>query len=67
MENLYLLMIIALAVLAIADLVVGVSNDAVNFLSGYAASDVNGDDSVDLTDLTIIFNNTVAYVAVIRP
>jgi len=33
MENIYLLMIIALAVLAIADLVVGVSNDAVNFLN----------------------------------
>lgn len=33
MDNLYLLMIIALAVLALADLVVGVSNDAVNFLN----------------------------------
>ena len=32
MENIYLYMIIALAFLAIADLVVGVSNDAVNFL-----------------------------------
>ena len=30
MENIYLLMIVALAVLAVADLVVGVSNDAVN-------------------------------------
>ena len=34
MENIYLLMIVALAILAIADLVVGVSNDAVNFLIG---------------------------------
>ena len=31
MDNIYLLMIVALGVLAIADLVVGVSNDAVNF------------------------------------
>jgi hypothetical protein len=31
MENIYLYMIIALAFLAIADLVVGISNDAVNF------------------------------------
>jgi len=33
MDNIYFLMIVALAVLAVADLVVGVSNDAVNFLN----------------------------------
>lgn len=38
MENIYLLMIIALAFLAIADLVVGVSNDAVNFLNSAIGS-----------------------------
>ncbi|OUR94739.1 phosphate:sodium symporter [Flavobacteriales bacterium 34_180_T64] len=38
MDNLYLLMIIALAILAIADLVVGVSNDAVNFLNSAIGS-----------------------------
>ncbi|WP_298424097.1 inorganic phosphate transporter [uncultured Kordia sp.] len=38
MENIYLLMIIALTVLAIADLVVGVSNDAVNFLNSAIGS-----------------------------
>ncbi|WP_310991547.1 inorganic phosphate transporter [Aequorivita marina] len=38
MENLYLLMIVALVVLAIADLVVGVSNDAVNFLNSAIGS-----------------------------
>ncbi|HMC00956.1 MAG TPA: inorganic phosphate transporter [Flavobacteriaceae bacterium] len=38
MENIYLLMIIALAGLAIADLVVGVSNDAVNFLNSAIGS-----------------------------
>lgn len=38
MENIYLLMIVALAVLAIADLIVGVSNDAVNFLNSAIGS-----------------------------
>lgn len=38
MDNIYLLMIIALAFLAIADLVVGVSNDAVNFLNSAIGS-----------------------------
>ena len=38
MDNLYLLMIVALAALAIADLVVGVSNDAVNFLNSAIGS-----------------------------
>lgn len=38
MENIYLFMIVALAVLAIADLVVGVSNDAINFLNSAIGS-----------------------------
>lgn len=38
MENIYVYMLIALAVLAIADLVVGVSNDAVNFLNSAIGS-----------------------------
>ncbi|PTX64153.1 phosphate/sulfate permease [Kordia periserrulae] len=38
MDNIYLLMIIALTILAIADLVVGVSNDAVNFLNSAIGS-----------------------------
>ncbi|WP_179339277.1 inorganic phosphate transporter [Winogradskyella ludwigii] len=38
MDNIYFLMIIALAILAIADLVVGVSNDAVNFLNSAIGS-----------------------------
>ena len=40
MENVYIYMLIALAVLAIADLVVGVSNDAVNFLDSAIGSKV---------------------------
>jgi len=38
MDNIYLLIVIALGVLAIADLVVGVSNDAVNFLNSAIGS-----------------------------
>lgn len=38
MNDIYFLMIIALAILAIADLVVGVSNDAVNFLNSAIGS-----------------------------
>lgn len=38
MDNIYLLMIVALAILAVADLVVGVSNDAVNFLNSAIGS-----------------------------
>ncbi len=38
MDNIYLLIVIALVVLAVADLVVGVSNDAVNFLNSAIGS-----------------------------
>ena len=38
MENLYLYIVILLAVLAIGDLIVGVSNDAVNFLNSAIGS-----------------------------
>ncbi len=38
MENMYFLMIVALVLLAAADLVVGVSNDAVNFLNSAIGS-----------------------------
>ncbi len=38
MDNLFLLMIVALVFLAIADLIVGVSNDAVNFLNSALGS-----------------------------
>ncbi len=37
-ENIYLFMVIALAILAVTDLVVGVSNDAVNFLNSALGS-----------------------------
>jgi len=38
MDNIYLLMLVALTILAIADIVVGVSNDAINFLNSAIGS-----------------------------
>lgn len=38
MENIYLIMLLVLVILAVADLVVGVSNDAVNFLNSAVGS-----------------------------
>ena len=38
MENIYIYMLVALAFLAVADLIVGVSNDAVNFLNSAIGS-----------------------------
>jgi len=40
MDNLYLFMLIAITVLAVADIVVGVSNDAINFLNSAIGSKV---------------------------
>lgn len=38
MDNIYLLMLVALTLLAVADIVVGVSNDAINFLNSAIGS-----------------------------
>ena len=40
MDNIYLFMLMALAVLAVLDIVVGVSNDAINFLNSAIGSKV---------------------------
>ncbi len=40
MDNIYLLMLIAITVLAVADIIVGVSNDAINFLNSAIGSKV---------------------------
>jgi len=40
MDNLYLIIVVALALLAVSDLIVGVSNDAVNFLNSAFGSKV---------------------------
>ncbi len=59
MDTIYLLMIVALAVLAIADLVVGVSNDAVNFLNSAI-----GSKAVSFKNLMIVASLGIAVGAV---
>ncbi|MDG1760765.1 MAG: inorganic phosphate transporter [Flavobacteriaceae bacterium] len=59
MDTIYLLMIVALAVLAIADLVVGVSNDAVNFLNSAI-----GSKAISFKNLMIVASLGIAVGAV---
>ncbi len=59
MENVYILMLVALFTLAIIDLVVGVSNDAVNFLNSAI-----GSKAVPLRTILIIASLGVAVGAV---
>ncbi|MDH5413775.1 MAG: hypothetical protein OEW87_06535, partial [Flavobacteriaceae bacterium] len=59
MNDIYLLMIIALAALAIADLVVGVSNDAVNFLNSAI-----GSKAISFRTIMIVASLGVAFGAV---
>ncbi|WP_372768968.1 inorganic phosphate transporter [Lutibacter sp.] len=59
MDNFYLLMIAALAILAIADLVVGVSNDAVNFLNSAI-----GSKAVSFKTIMIVASIGIAFGAV---
>ncbi|MUH37253.1 inorganic phosphate transporter [Zobellia amurskyensis] len=58
-ENFYLFMIIALAALAITDLVVGVSNDAVNFLNSAI-----GSKAVSFKTVMIVASVGIAFGAV---
>jgi len=59
MDNIYVLMIAALAILAITDLVVGVSNDAVNFLNSAL-----GSKAVSFKTIMIVASLGVAFGAV---
>ncbi len=59
MENAYILILVALAILAIIDLVVGVSNDAVNFLNSAI-----GSKAINITTILIIASIGVAVGAV---
>ncbi|MEL4457004.1 inorganic phosphate transporter [Lutimonas vermicola] len=59
MENIYFLMIIALIILAIADLVVGVSNDAVNFLNSAL-----GSKAVSFRTIMIVASLGIAFGAI---
>lgn len=44
-----------------------VDNDASSFTTGYTATDVNGDGTVDTGDMTIIDNNAAGFVSSITP
>ncbi|WP_372973173.1 inorganic phosphate transporter [Muriicola sp.] len=59
MENIYFIMIIALAGLAIADLVVGVSNDAVNFLNSAI-----GSKAISFRTIMIVASLGIAFGAI---
>lgn len=59
MDNIYLLMIVALAILAIADLVVGVSNDAVNFLNSAI-----GSKAISFKTIMIVASLGIAFGAI---
>ncbi len=59
MDNIYILMIVALAILAIADLVVGVSNDAVNFLNSAI-----GSKAISFRTIMIVASLGIAFGAV---
>lgn len=59
MENFFLYVLIALAVLAIADLVVGVSNDAVNFLNSAI-----GSKALSFRSIMIVASVGVAFGAI---
>ena len=58
-ENIYLYMVIALALLAVLDLVVGVSNDAVNFLNSAL-----GSKAVSLRTILIVASIGIAFGAI---
>ncbi|MEX1382507.1 inorganic phosphate transporter [Lutibacter sp.] len=59
MENIYILMLVALTVLAVIDLVVGVSNDAVNFLNSAI-----GSKAVSLKTIMIVASFGIFFGAV---
>jgi len=59
MDNIYILMVAALAILAIADLIVGVSNDAVNFLNSAI-----GSKAISFRTIMIVASLGVAFGAV---
>lgn len=47
--------------------IVEIYNDSKNFETGYIVSDLTGDRICDLSDLTIAFNNSNAFVAAVKP
>ena len=59
MDNIYILMVVALAILAIADLIVGVSNDAVNFLNSAI-----GSKAISFRTIMIVASLGIAFGAI---
>ena len=59
MDNIYLLMLVALTILAVADIVVGVSNDAINFLNSAI-----GSKAISLRTIMIVASVGVAIGAI---
>lgn len=53
-------------IIDVADLV-QVYNSSINFSSGYIPDDVNGDLFTDAEDLTIVYNNLLNSIVLIRP
>lgn len=49
------------------DDLISVYNDAANFVPGYIATDLNGDNIVNLSDLLIVYNNVNKFVEMVRP
>lgn len=58
-ENIYIFMVVALGILAITDLVVGVSNDAVNFLNSAI-----GSKAISFRNIMIIASIGIAFGAI---
>ncbi|MEZ4688970.1 MAG: hypothetical protein R3A12_01855 [Ignavibacteria bacterium] len=50
----------------LGDIIV-IYNDAINFVSGYEVTDLNGDLFTNLTDVLYAYNNATAFVSVVRP
>ncbi len=44
-----------------------VDNDAFNSVSGYVKADVNSDDFVDASDLSLVDNNAFNSIQLVRP
>jgi len=47
--------------------VIQIYNDANNFVTGYAVTDLTGNDITDLQDIVIAYNNSSGFVCVMRP
>ena len=41
--------------------------DNLNFVTGYTATDVNGDDIVDLADIALVDTNNLNFVSKVTP